>query len=145
MDNSEMCANSDVDNTWQCRVCGKINLEKNGKMQRLCIICGKQKGYLGSKRIRILSQCRVDTTPHLTSATKDELRKAGRIEKSRLPSEVPGNNLLFLSTKTDHEAIARMSIKDEVNSVIASIRNSLEAKSNATDAATADDSASYKD
>jgi hypothetical protein len=130
MDNSEICVNSDVDNSWTCRVCGKINLEKNGKTQRLCITCGNQKGYLGSKRIRVLSQCRVDTTPHLTSATKDESRKAGRIKKSRLPSEVPGNNLLFLSNRTDHEAIARMHIKDEVNRVIASIRDSLEAKSN---------------
>lgn len=125
MDNSEICVNSDVDNSWTCRVCGKINLEKNGKMQRLCITCGNQKGYLGSKRIRVLSQCRVDTTPHLTSATKDESRKAGRIKKSRLPSEV-----LFLSNRADYEAIARMHIKDEVNRVIASIRDSLEAKSN---------------
>ena len=41
-----------------------------------------------------------------------------------------GNMLMFLKKKNDYEAIARMDIRGEVSCVIASIRNSLEAKSN---------------
>jgi hypothetical protein len=114
----------EMDSAWTCRVCGQINHENNGKMLRLCITCGRQKGYAGSKRIQVLGQCRVDATPHLTYATKDELRKANHMEKSRLPSN--GSKLMFLSNKADYEAMARMDIKDEVSSVIASVKKSLE-------------------
>jgi predicted nucleic acid-binding Zn-ribbon protein len=130
VDFNEEFATGDVDSTWTCRVCGQINHEYNGKMQRLCITCGRQKGYAGSKRIQVLGQCRVDVTPHLTSATKDELRKAEQIKMTRLTPKYDGNKLMFLSKKNDYEAIARMDIRGEVSCVIASIRNSLEAKSN---------------
>ena len=131
MKNSGVCATDDEDSTWTCRVCGQINHEYNGKIQRLCITCGRQKGYAGSKRIQVLGRCRVDATPHLTSATKDELKKAEHIQMTRLaPKEYDGNKLMFLSNKTDYEAIARIDINGEASGVIASIRNSLEAKSN---------------
>ena len=131
MENSGVRGSCDVESSWTCKVCEQKNHENNGKMQRLCVTCGRQKGYAGSKRIQALGQCRVNVTPHLTSATKDELRKAGHIAKSSLSSkDYDGNKLMFLSNKTDYEALARMDIKDEASSVIASIRNSLEAKSN---------------
>lgn len=105
-----------VDKNWSCKVCGKVNIEKNGKTQRLCLTCGRPKGYTGNKKIQILSSNRIDITPHLNCATKDELKKAAMIAEVSTPLGYEGN-------KNDFETNARMKIKDEVNNVIQSIRS----------------------
>ena len=69
-----------VDKNWSCKVCGK----KNGKTQRLCLTCGRPKGYVGNKKIQVLNSNRIDITPHLNCATKDELKKATTIQRCQL-------------------------------------------------------------
>jgi len=101
-----------VDKNWSCKVCGK----KNGKTQRLCLTCGRPKGYVGNKKIQVLNSNRIDITPHLNCATKDELKKATTIAEVSTPMGYEGN-------KNDYETNARMKIKDEVNNVIESIRS----------------------
>jgi hypothetical protein len=108
-------AESSISN-WSCKVCGKVNTEKNGKTQRLCLTCGRPKGYVGSKKIQVLNNNRIDITPHLNCATKDELKKTAMIAEVSTPMGYEGN-------KNDYETNARTKIKDEVNNVIESIRS----------------------
>lgn len=110
-----------VNNSWTCAVCGKKNHE-DGKIQRLCLICGREKGYVGSKRLQVLNQSRVDLTPNVTVATKDEMAKV--MEKKRLRLQgYEGKQSLFLSNKADYETIEKTEIRDELNNLLTTIRS----------------------
>lgn len=117
-----------ADTIWKCEVCGKKNHEE-AKIQTHCITCGRQKGYVGSKKIQVLNQYRLDLMPHATVATKDEMAKAKLIETKRVSFREGGKQSLFLSNRTDFEVIERAEIKDETSSVLATIRSTLENKS----------------
>mmetsp|Transcript_28808 Transcript_28808/g.52680 ORF Transcript_28808/g.52680 Transcript_28808/m.52680 type:complete len:132 (+) Transcript_28808:836-1231(+) len=120
------CEPSSTSVTWECIVCGKINREEE-KTVSLCIICGRHKGYSGSKQTRVLNRCPLDTTPHATAATKDELGKAKLVEKRRVRWEgYEGKKSFFLSSGDDYEAIERTDMKEEASRIIAAIRTTLE-------------------
>ncbi|KAL3786098.1 hypothetical protein HJC23_003215 [Cyclotella cryptica] len=110
---------------WICAVCGRQNNESSKKYEK-CFTCGREKGCVGSKKLQRLNECRVDPTPHLTRATKDELAKIESCEHRRERwTGDEGKRRVFVSNKIDYEALERASIKSEINDVLASIRQSL--------------------
>jgi hypothetical protein len=98
---------------WTCAICGKVNHDNcNETKERCCITCGRLKGVTGYKAV---------TTPPTSVATYNgEVRMAE--PKDSRGHGYAGNQPMFLSNKNNYEANARMSIIDEVKSVLASIR-----------------------
>ena len=110
---------------WACAICGKQNNED--EKQRLCLVCGREKGYAGSKQIQALNKSPVDPTPHLTNAKAEEKKQARQVQKKRSCWKGPeAKQSIFLSTASDYQIAERTEIKDEVRSVIESVRASLE-------------------
>ena len=102
---------------WKCNVCGKQNVEE-GRIQK-CVTCGRQKGHVGPKNISVLStQCK--SFGHV--ARRDEIAKAKRVRWGGFE----GKPSLFLFHGTDYEVIDRTAIKDDVISVLSSIRSTYE-------------------
>ena len=112
---------SELPNGWKCTVCGKQNHEK-GKIQRLCITCGREKGYSGSKKTQELNRHRMDITPFTTAAKKDDIFQAKRLKKKKI---IYGDGSYgkqpFLFNKSDYEMIAREHIKNDAISILASL------------------------
>jgi hypothetical protein len=118
----------DLGTEWLCSVCGKRNRETKKKYTE-CITCGKPKGYMVSKKLQQLNDRRIDPTPHLTNATKDELmtmRNNRNKHREKLTGE-EGMKSMIVSTKIDYEALERNTIKAEIDDVLSSIRQSLDA------------------
>lgn len=110
---------------WICSVCGKKNHDAN-KKYTACNACGRSKGHSVSKKLRKLNECIIDSTPHLTNATKDEMqiiRDKNANRQQWVGKE--GKKSMFASTKGDFEALERKSIKSEIHDVLTSIRQSL--------------------
>ena len=112
---------------WKCAVCGKQNREGK-KIQRLCITCGRGKGYSGSKKIQKLNECcGIDATPLTTASSKEELVKAEDIENKRERWDgEEGKRLIFVSKQIDYEALSRNELKNEIKSVLESIERSMD-------------------
>jgi len=123
----EGCNRKPSVNVWKCEVCAEQNFEE-GKIQRLCITCGRKKGYMGSRKIKVLNKSLLDHTPHLTASTMEEVTKANKLtERKRARWEgLQGKQSLFLSSRSDFEAIERAEMKDETGNILASIRATLE-------------------
>mmetsp|Transcript_23483 Transcript_23483/g.46996 ORF Transcript_23483/g.46996 Transcript_23483/m.46996 type:complete len:286 (+) Transcript_23483:1213-2070(+) len=108
---------------WICAVCGKQNIEGK-KIQRFCVICGREKGYAGSKKIHILNECRgIDSTPFITASNEEDYNKAAKIEKTR-ENWVghDGQRKIFLSRPDDYEALVRKELKYEIASLLEKIK-----------------------
>lgn len=111
---------------WNCAICGKQNND-DGTLQRLCVVCGREKGYAGSKQIQALNQSRLDPTPHLTNAKSEEKKQARQVQKKRSCWKGPeAKQSMFLSSASDYQIAERVEIREEVSSVIESVRASLE-------------------
>ncbi len=108
---------------WKCAICGKRNVEGK-KIQRFCVTCGREKGYVGSKKMRKLNECSgIDTTPCTTASTKEEYKKAAKHQQKRedwVGDE--GQRKIFLSTPDDYEALAREELKIEIASLLETIK-----------------------
>ena len=96
--------------------------------QRLCLVCGREKGYAGSKQLQALNQS-LDPTPHLTNANAEEKKQARQVQKKRSCWKgQEAKQSMFLSSASDYQIAERTEIKGEVSSVIKSVRASLEDK-----------------
>lgn len=105
--------------SWKCQVCGKRNSETAQEKLGACVVCGRNRNYLGSKKTQQLNKLRVDPTPLSTIASKQCLREAQNINKRSCPA--PPNNVL--STKADYEEFQRCEMKSEINEILDSVRS----------------------
>lgn len=125
--NDQVAESRDLGTEWLCSVCGKRNRDTKKKYVE-CITCGKAKGYVVSKKLKRLNDHRIDPTPHLTKATKDELKSINypaSMNREKWRGE-EGKESFFVSMPSDYEAQGRSCIKSEINDVLSSIRQSLD-------------------
>ena len=106
--------------SWTCQVCGKHNSETAQEKLRVCVVCGRKRNYLGSKKTQQLNKLRIDPTPLSTIASKQCLREAQKSNK-RSSCAAPVNNTF--ATKADYEEVQRCKIKSEINEVLESVRS----------------------
>jgi hypothetical protein len=105
---------------WTCQVCGKCN-----KKQRVCIVCGRDRNYIGSRKTQQLNKLRIDPTPLTTAAPKGRLLKeAQNSNRCHIRPEWRGEEVLT-STKNDYEEQMRVEIKSEINDVLESLRQTM--------------------
>jgi hypothetical protein len=103
-----------VVSSWTCLICGKVHHDIDGKTRMDCSTCWRKKGYVGSK---------VSSGHHLMPAPQHTETK---LFEPRDNDSFVANRSMFLSTKYDYEANARMGLVDEMKSVLASINNTLQ-------------------
>jgi predicted nucleic acid-binding Zn-ribbon protein len=106
--------------SWTCQVCGKHNSETAEEKLRACVVCGRKRNYLGSKKTQQLNKLRIDPTPLSTIASKQCLREA---QKSNKRSSCPAPHTNIFATKADYEEVQRCEIKSEINEVLESVRS----------------------
>ncbi len=109
---------------WTCQVCGKCN-----KKQRVCIVCGRDRNYIGSRKTQQLNKLRIDPTPLTTAAPKDRLLKeAQNSNRCHIRPEWRGEEAkrsILTSTKNEYEEQMRVEIKSEINDVLESLRQTM--------------------
>ena len=109
---------------WTCQVCGKCN-----KKQRVCIVCGRDRSYIGSRKTQQLNKLRIDPTPLTTAAPKDRLMKeAQNSNRCHIRPEWRGEEAkrnILTSTKSDYEEQMRVEMKSEINDVLESLRQTM--------------------
>jgi hypothetical protein len=117
-------SNAKKETVWTCQVCGKCN-----KKQRVCIVCGRDRNYIGSRKTQQLNKLRIDPTPLTTAAPKDRLLKeAQNSNRCHLRPEWRGEEAkrnILTSTKNDYEQQMRVEIKSEINDVLESLRQTM--------------------
>ena len=107
---------TNVVDSWTCRICGKVHHDNDGKTQIMdCSTCGRKKGYVGSKP---------SSGHHIMPATPQHAET--KLVEPRDNKSFVANQSIFLSTKHDYEANARMGLVDEMKSVLASIHHTLQ-------------------
>jgi hypothetical protein len=102
--------------SWSCVVCGKVNQKK----QRICVVCGRNRNYQGSKKTQQLNKLRIDPTPLSTIASKECLKEA---QKSNKRTSCPAALNSFMATKADYEELQRCEMKSEINDILESVRS----------------------
>ena len=102
-----------VVSSWTCRICGKVHRDSDGKTQMDCSTCGRKKGYVGSK---------VSSGHHLMTPQHAETK----IVESRDNDSFAANGSVYMSSKYDFDANARLGLVDEMKSVLASINRTLQ-------------------
>lgn len=112
--------------SWTCLVCGKCNNETKQRKQRVCVVCGRERNYIGSKKTQQLKKLRIDPIPLTTAASKDCLLKEvqdsnKRHHLQRWKGEDAKCNML-IATKADYEGLHRVEMKNEINDVLDSLR-----------------------
>ena len=120
-------ANKREATVWTCQVCGKCNKKCNKKHG--CIVCGRDRNYIGSRKTQQLNKLRIDPTPLTTAAPKDRLLKEAQNSNRchRRPEwrgEEAKRDILTL-TKNDYEQQMRVEMKSEINDVLESLRQTL--------------------
>jgi len=106
--------------SWTCQVCGKCNTETAQEKQRVCVVCGRNRNYQGSRKTQKLNKVCIDPTPLSTIASKQCLREAqNRNRGTSCPT--PPNNIF--ATKADYEELQRCEIKSQINDVLEEVRS----------------------
>jgi hypothetical protein len=123
-DEEGSCSTGANFSVWTCHVCGKCN-----KKQRVCIVCGRDRNYIGSRKTQQLNKLRIDPTPLTTAAPKDRLLKeAQNSNRCHIRPEWRGEEAkrsILTSTKNDYEEQMRVEIKSEINDVLESLRQTM--------------------
>jgi len=105
--------------SWSCIVCGKVNSETAQKKQRICVVCGRNRNYQGSKKTQQLNKLQIDPTPLSTIASKECLKE---VQKRNVHSSCPATRTPH-ATKAEYEELQRCEMKSEINDILKSVRS----------------------